>query len=33
MEFLHGGRPQMSLAAAWKQPQHPEPEIAPAGRL
>jgi len=31
MSFLHGGRPQMTLAAEWKQPVHPEPEIPHAG--
>jgi len=31
MEFLHGGRPQLSLAASWQKPVHPEPDIAPAG--
>ena len=29
MGFLHGGRPEMNMIAEWKQPVHPEPEIAP----
>ncbi|MEE8194395.1 MAG: phosphoribosylformylglycinamidine synthase subunit PurL [Dehalococcoidales bacterium] len=29
MEFLHRGRPQLELAAAWQKPQHAEPDFAP----
>jgi phosphoribosylformylglycinamidine synthase len=33
MEFLHGGRPQLSLTATWQPPSHPEPGFAPAADL
>jgi phosphoribosylformylglycinamidine synthase len=29
MEFLHQGRPQLELQAAWHQPQYAEPDFAP----
>ena len=29
MEFLHNGRPQLELQAAWQKPKHPEPDFTP----
>jgi len=33
MEFLHKGRPQVEGVAVWEQPQHAEPDFAPAPDL